>query len=343
MFVNSLCFRVGDENPRPQVIPKTVFTVLRELIELETHHLRPLPTKLETTQLAKYAQLDLRYELSRMTYRISVFTEGVLAMQKTLLGVLEVEPRQILEDGIRKELVLRISNALESIDISPKNSPQEVESKLEKLSELLEGFRRSFEYIQDYVSIYGLKVWQVEYSRIINFNVEQECNRYLKCKVLDYQSKFQSRAIPVPRVSLLGTLEKTIIEITAPGATVFAPECSSWYKPSGPLIVGMKFFRTLNKSLGAIGLCGIDRLLSFRIVGALQRILLFYSSEHTKKILPLLHQLAGELSNYSKLPNDGMNVFSNAKVMVCSTHILWSHTPDNPSDVSRNKRQSTWN
>lgn len=47
----------------------------------------------------------------------------------------------------------------------------------------MDGFRRSFEYIQDYVNIYGLKIWQEEVSRIINYNVEQECNSFLRTKV----------------------------------------------------------------------------------------------------------------------------------------------------------------
>jgi len=47
----------------------------------------------------------------------------------------------------------------------------------------MDGFRRSFEYIQDYVNIYGLKIWQEEISRIINYNVEQECNSFLRTKV----------------------------------------------------------------------------------------------------------------------------------------------------------------
>jgi len=47
----------------------------------------------------------------------------------------------------------------------------------------MDGFRRSFEYIQDYVNIYGLKIWQEEMSRIINYNVEQECNSFLRHKV----------------------------------------------------------------------------------------------------------------------------------------------------------------
>jgi len=47
----------------------------------------------------------------------------------------------------------------------------------------MDGFRRSFEYIQDYVNIYGLKMWQEEMLRIVNYNVEQECNSFLRTKV----------------------------------------------------------------------------------------------------------------------------------------------------------------
>lgn len=47
----------------------------------------------------------------------------------------------------------------------------------------MDGFRRSFEYVQDYVGVYGLKIWQEEVSRIINYNVEQESNSFLKHKV----------------------------------------------------------------------------------------------------------------------------------------------------------------
>ena len=38
----------------------------------------------------------------------------------------------------------------------------ELEPRLVALAERMNGFRRSFEYIQDYVNIYGLKIWQEE-------------------------------------------------------------------------------------------------------------------------------------------------------------------------------------
>ena len=63
------------------------------------------------------------------------------------------------------------------------NQVSELMPRLESLGETMDGFRRSFEYIQDYVNIYGLKIWQEEVSRIINYNVEQECNSFLRTKV----------------------------------------------------------------------------------------------------------------------------------------------------------------
>jgi WASH complex subunit strumpellin len=50
----------------------------------------------------RYAQAESRYELAGKTYSISLFTEGILAMETTSVGIVKVEPHQLLEDGIRK-------------------------------------------------------------------------------------------------------------------------------------------------------------------------------------------------------------------------------------------------
>lgn len=65
----------------------------------------------------------------------------------------------------------------------PVAQTSELDQKLIELGAVMDGFRRSFEYIQDYVNIYGLKMWQEEMLRIINYNVEQECNSFLRTKV----------------------------------------------------------------------------------------------------------------------------------------------------------------
>ena len=50
--------------------------------------------------------------MAKLTHSISVFTEGILAMKSTLYGVIKVDPKKLLEDGIRKELVRLLTYTL---------------------------------------------------------------------------------------------------------------------------------------------------------------------------------------------------------------------------------------
>jgi WASH complex subunit strumpellin len=88
----------------------------------------------------------------------------------------------------------------------------------------MEGLRKSFEYIQDYVRIQGLRMFQEETARIVGYNVEQECNTFQTNHIQDWQSKFQSTAVPIPRMSsndphsatFIGRLAREILRITDP-------------------------------------------------------------------------------------------------------------------------------
>ena len=53
-------------------------------------------------------------QVAKLTHDISVFTEGILLMKTTLVGVIKIDPKQLLEDGIRKELVKQVAWALHS-------------------------------------------------------------------------------------------------------------------------------------------------------------------------------------------------------------------------------------
>jgi len=60
---------------------------------------------------------------------------------------------------------------------------EDFEGRITALGQRLDGLRASIEYIQDYINMYGLKIWQEELSRIINYYVEQESNLFLKKQV----------------------------------------------------------------------------------------------------------------------------------------------------------------
>lgn len=147
-----------------QIIPKTMFEILAKIIKIQTESIKELPTRLDKDKLREYAQLDERYMVAKYTYSISVFTEGILMMKTTLVGVIELDPKQLLEDGIRKELVKNLTEALHSgliFNQKSKTSSDLVE-KLNGLTKIIDGYKRSFEYVQDYINIHGFKIWQEE-------------------------------------------------------------------------------------------------------------------------------------------------------------------------------------
>ncbi|XP_076341935.1 WASH complex subunit 5-like isoform X1 [Tachypleus tridentatus] len=264
------------------IIPETMFGLLAQIIQLQTSQIKEVPTRFMKDQLKTYAQPEERFEVACLTHSISVFTEGILMMKRTLVGIIQLDPKQLLEDGIRKELVKQVAFALHrGLVFNPKTKSSDLVPKLEALGQVMDGFRRSFEYIQDYVSIYGLKIWQEEVSRIINYNVEQECNAFLRHKVQDWQSVYQSKNIPIPKfpaldnssVNFIGRLARELLRITDPKTTVYIDQMSGWYdSKTHSEIINMRIFSLIQRSVGTPGLTGLDKLLSFMIVTELQTI-----------------------------------------------------------------------
>lgn len=98
-----------------EVVPRMVFQLLGEITKIQATRMKRLPVKLPLVELADIVQPEERFTVARMTHRISVFTEDTLSMEKTLLGVIQVDPRQILNEGIRKHLVQNVTEALHSM------------------------------------------------------------------------------------------------------------------------------------------------------------------------------------------------------------------------------------
>ncbi len=281
-----------------EVIPKSVFKILSEIEQIQTHKMVNLPTRFEAKDLKNYAQLDLRFELSKLTHQVSIFTEGVLVMQKTLLGVIEVNPKMILQEGLRRELVRLIAEAMFKNLSFADTTQGEIYAKIQALASTLDGLKRSIEYLQDYIDIAGLQMYQQELSRVINYNTEMEANRYLKKKTFDSASRYQSKEVPIPRltckgdnsgaINFMGQTMSALLFLTDSSRTIYAPECSAWFKHSAPdekkpqptvEVCGVRTFALLERSLGVIGLRGLDRLFAFRTVFEFTSFLKFYHKE----------------------------------------------------------------
>nr|XP_014350179.1 PREDICTED: WASH complex subunit strumpellin [Latimeria chalumnae] len=302
-----------------QIIPESMFTSLAKIIKLQTHEIMEVPTRLDKDKLKDYAHLGARFEVARLTHAISIFTEGILMMKTTLVGIIKVDPKQLLEDGIRKELVRRVAYALHrGLIFNPKAKTSELMPKLKDMAATMDGFHRSFEYIQDYVSIYGLKIWQEEVSRIINYNVEQECNNFLRTKVQDWQSMYQSTHIPIPKfspvdesVTFIGRLCREILRITDPKMTCYIDQMNTWYDiRTHQEVTNNRLFSEIQDTLGTFGLNGLDRLLCFMIVKELQNFLSMLQKtvlrdralvDTFKVLLTAVNPVKGIVANASKV------------------------------------------
>lgn len=301
-----------------EVVPQSIFSILAQIVGIETTQTKPLPFRFEAKDLKDFAQLDMRFEVAKLTHRISSFTEGMLLMERTLLGVIQVDPRNILEEGLRRELVRLISQAMHTtLTFSPEHTRKEINEKMQTVARTLGGLKRSIEYLQDYIGIAGLKIYQQEFFRIVSYYTEQEANRFVKKKTPDAASRFQSRAIPIPRLlsigsaavegedfgalTFLGRVLGAVLALTDTAKTVYAPEAAAWFDhPAADLlaaqtsaqrranalatteICGARTFQLLERSIGAIGLRGLDRLLAFRAVHTLNNFVRF----HEKSVRP---------------------------------------------------------
>jgi WASH complex subunit strumpellin len=96
-----------------QIIPGSVFDTLGSIVNLLTNNLHMFPQKFDKAELSKYAQFEERMQMANLTYQISMFAEGVLTMESYLVGVVEVNPKEILEAGIKKELIVLIAKILD--------------------------------------------------------------------------------------------------------------------------------------------------------------------------------------------------------------------------------------
>ncbi|XP_072908939.1 WASH complex subunit 5 [Hemitrygon akajei] len=314
-----------------QIIPESMFRSLAKIIKLQTHNIMEVPTRLDKDKLKDYAQLEARYEVARLTHAISIFTEGILMMKTTLVGIIKVDPKQLLEDGIRKELVRKVALALHrGLTFNPKAKTSELMPKLKEMAATMDGFHRSFEYIQDYVSIYGLKIWQEEVSRIINYNVEQECNNFLRTKILDWQSMYQSTHIPIPKYhqagesTFIGRLCGEILRITDPKMTCYIDQINTWYDlKSHQEVTNNQLFSEIQNSLGTFGLNGLDRLLCFMIVKELQTFLdmLHRNVLRDKSVMDTIKPFQNQLNPIKGIVANASKVYTAA---VAKTQKVWS-------------------
>ncbi|KAF6202837.1 hypothetical protein GE061_003242 [Apolygus lucorum] len=280
-----------------QVIPREVFTLMSEIAHIQTTYIPELPPRLEKDKLRDYAALDARFQIAKLTYEMSVFSTGLLQMQSTLVGIIRVDPRELLEEGVRKELEMHITSALETgLTFNPKlkigSMGSDLQTKLDELGKTMEGNKNSFEYIQDYLDINGLKMWQEELKKVIGDKVDLEC-RMLRSR---------GAALDLQTSTFMGRLCKQLIQTVDPKVTFYYEMESSWVDiKTRTKLVDLKFFKKILKAVGVPGLVGLNKIISFLIVKHLQNLVGFFIKEanNNKAWLEMFGAIAKSLTPHT--------------------------------------------
>ncbi|KAI5713146.1 hypothetical protein M8J75_014032 [Diaphorina citri] len=268
-----------------QIIPQTMFTLMADITNLQTNVMLEVPTRLDKDKLKDYAQLDTRFEIAHLTHSISVFTQGILRMKSTLVGIVCIDPKQLLHNGIKKQLAETILTELNkglTFNTKSKTNKTDLMTKLGQLAVVMDGHKRSFEYIQDYVGIYGLKVWYEVLNQVIEETVSSE---------IDSLSSTSG-------CTFVGRLADELVSMTDPKQSMYVENTTAWYNvKTQKEIFNMKIFSLIIKAIGISGLVGLDNVLGFRIVKNIQSVfsqLFNYSND--KPCQDILAQMSKELS-----------------------------------------------
>mmetsp|Transcript_7593 Transcript_7593/g.6881 ORF Transcript_7593/g.6881 Transcript_7593/m.6881 type:complete len:182 (-) Transcript_7593:904-1449(-) len=181
-------------------------------------------------------------------------------METYLIGVVEVDPKIILEDGIRREVIRLICKILDRTLVFKTSTVDDFEMRIKKLAESLENFKIAFEYIQDFVNIYGIKIWQEEFNRLINKYIDLESNSFLSKKMtldelIDDEYYIPMPPPDMPNNNFMGRLAREILNLTDPKRSVYIHTVPAFYDlASYKESFGFKMVWLLRKCIGVAGL-----------------------------------------------------------------------------------------
>ena len=256
-----------------QIIPISVFSLLDDVSKIFSSGFQEIPHKLQKKEVKIYAQNEKRYQLAKDAHLISVFTKGIFMMEKTLVGVIEVDPKEILEMGIRTELIKLLAKTFHNYIDFKVNEKIPLDKKLNELIVRISSIRKSFLYIQDYININGNKMWCEEMNRLINYYVEIEANKFLARKIKQKNDLYDNIKDAPPRYpplktspesqTFLGRLTRFILNLTNPKNSIFCPANYTWYDKNNNEIFGIKYLNKIKLAIGIEGFQGFGKLLGY--------------------------------------------------------------------------------
>jgi hypothetical protein len=193
----------------------------------------------------------------------------MLVLDNTLMGVIEIEPKEILVTGLRKELCKKLAKMLhdgfvfnykEFYAKQAGKGPVEqkskfadfgnLETKFGQIKKQFVGLKRTIEYISDFLNVAGQKIWREEMKRIIDLAVEKEASRLVGKKYSVANLEAQENAYvpefkPIDEFdfTFMGRLLRFILISVQDG--FFLESTNTWYDKMGNQVFGVRFINFL--------------------------------------------------------------------------------------------------
>lgn len=275
------------------VIPVSIFSTYSVIVNSNEKSLARLPTKINVDSLADHSFCDDRYKLAKLTHELSILTKGIIDMKETMIGDLKMNPQQLLEEGLRKELVRQISFAMHDHLQFPTSSERSKKSlsaihkvfleNLNLLARRMEGFKSAIVWLQDFLRIDGLDIYLQESTRVIWHSTNMEIGNDSKSCPLPVSSApipHHSRTEDDPKSNtFMGRTLSVITKMLDPKIVSYSSSLDGWFfRHSFDTALDVKTVALISKSIGVQGIIGMEYLMSHKASLELDSFYQFYDN-----------------------------------------------------------------
>eukprot|EP00435_Cladocopium_sp_Y103_P048828 s1452_g14.t1 len=275
-----------------QDIPRLIFQILAQLATLNAS-VSPVawPSRISFAELHSYAQRSesASIEVGKLTQRIALLMRGIRETDVAVLGAILVEPKEVLVDGLRRELAANIEAML------AKQSFDHLEASLKDLADQSRRLRGSFEHVQDYLGVSAQELWRAQFGRVVRFLLHMEQHQLLgkRGRAKSSPDHDPSQPIRFPDgkssggSSFLSRCMAKLLELTEPKS------CSGgfrqdWCSSGGAL--DSLVLQQLMEAVASPGIAAMSKLLALKAAGRVRKVLqgctaLLGDPEHSRAVL----------------------------------------------------------
>uniref|UniRef100_A0A914YUC6 Uncharacterized protein n=1 Tax=Panagrolaimus superbus TaxID=310955 RepID=A0A914YUC6_9BILA len=239
-----------------QAIPRSIFAQMNTLQPLFSNH---KSVHIEKLNLKQFADLERRHLLAKKTFEITKLSLGISSMCLNKLGPIEIRPKELLYDGLKEELRIKLCQLL-AADLSLPNILRILSSQTHKIAT----FRDAFLFVCEHIGFNGVALWQNELEFVWNsaFKIE-------KTNLKSQKNGFQQKVVPsknAPPKPILGQIIHNLVQQTNPRGSIYFCMKDEWLSVDlKKLEFSGSFFSIVEQWLPAIANVGLRRLIAFSI------------------------------------------------------------------------------